>query len=65
MLAFTVFFALLAILSPVVIASPAYEKKPCTKPAVRKEWRTLSTPEKTEWIRAVNVREADRSISLV
>jgi tyrosinase len=27
----------------------------CTKPIVRKEWRKLSVPEKTDWIRAVNV----------
>jgi tyrosinase len=28
----------------------------CTKPAIRREWRAFSTHEKTEWIRAVNVR---------
>ena len=29
----------------------------CKKPVVRKEWRTLSTSEKTDWIRAVNVSQ--------
>ena len=28
----------------------------CTKPVIRREWRAFSTHEKTEWIRAVNVR---------
>lgn len=27
----------------------------CTEPAVRKEWRKLSTAEKADWIQAVNV----------
>jgi len=31
-------------------------KTPCTKPAVRREWRKLSSHEKAEWIGAVNVR---------
>jgi len=28
----------------------------CSNPGVRKEWRTLSTDERAEWITAVNVR---------
>lgn len=28
----------------------------CSNPGVRKEWRTLSTDERAEWIAAVNVR---------
>jgi hypothetical protein len=39
----------------VVGVSCSYGSGPCTKPAVRKEWRTFSTHEKEEWIRAVNV----------
>lgn len=35
--------------------SSSYEPYPCTKPAVRKEWRTFSTEQKAEWIRAINV----------
>ena len=35
----------------------SYEEHPCTKPAVRREWRAFSTKEKAEWIRAVNVRK--------
>ncbi|KAF8495782.1 Di-copper centre-containing protein [Russula emetica] len=34
--------------------SCSYDPCPCTKPAVRKEWRAFSTEEKAEWIRAVN-----------
>lgn len=33
-----------------------YDKRPCTTPVVRKEWRAFSVSEKTEWIQAVNVR---------
>jgi hypothetical protein len=40
----------------VVGVSCSYGPGPCTKPAVRKEWRAFSTCEKAEWIRAVNVR---------
>ncbi|KAF8495783.1 Di-copper centre-containing protein [Russula emetica] len=31
-----------------------YDPCPCTKPAVRKEWRTFSTEQKAEWIGAIN-----------
>ena len=34
-------------------------KTPCTKPAVRREWRKLSAHEKAEWIGAVNVRHME------
>ena len=34
----------------------SYEDCPCTKPTVRREWRTFSTEEKAAWIRAVHVR---------
>jgi hypothetical protein len=40
----------------VVGVSCSYGPGPCTKPAVRKEWRAFSASEKAEWIRAVNVR---------
>lgn len=30
----------------------------CTKPGVRKEWRQLTKPEKTAWVKAVNVSSA-------
>jgi hypothetical protein len=39
----------------VVGVSCSYGPGPCTKPAVRKEWRAFSASEKAEWIRAVNV----------
>ena len=45
----------LAILWCAVGVSCSYDPCPCTKPAVRREWRTFSTEEKVEWIRAVNV----------
>ena len=31
----------------------------CTNPVVRREWRTISTDEKADWIRAMNVRKDD------
>jgi tyrosinase len=46
----------LVIIWSTVGVSCSYGKGPCTKPAVRKEWRAFSTKEKAEWIRAVNVR---------
>ena len=46
----------LVIIWSAVGVSCSYGKGPCTKPAVRKEWRAFSTQEKTEWIHAVNVR---------
>jgi hypothetical protein len=47
----------LAILGSTVGVSGSSETRySCDKPAVRKEWRKLSTDEKAEWIRAVNVR---------
>lgn len=58
MLVLKVFSVSLAILCSVVGAPSTLEKKACIKPTVRKEWRALNTQEKTEWIRAVNVREA-------
>ncbi|KAI0271789.1 Di-copper centre-containing protein [Russula aff. rugulosa BPL654] len=50
------FSVALAILWSSVVVSCSYDPypSPCTKPAIRKEWRTFSTEEKTEWIRAVN-----------
>ena len=30
----------------------------CTNPSVRREWRKLTTPQKAEWIAAINVRPA-------
>ncbi len=45
----------LAILWSAVSVSCSHDPYPCTKPAVRREWRTFSTEEKAEWIRAVNV----------
>jgi hypothetical protein len=46
----------LGIIWSTVGVSCSYGPGPCTKPAVRKEWRAFSTSEKAEWIRAVNVR---------
>lgn len=40
----------------VVGVSCSYGPAPCTKPAVRKEWRAFSASEQAEWICAVNVR---------
>ena len=31
----------------------------CTKPHVRREWRTLSKAERADWVAAVNVRSGD------
>ena len=46
----------LVVLRSILGVSCSYDPYPCTKPAVRKEWRSFSTEEKAEWIRAVNVR---------
>jgi hypothetical protein len=46
----------LAILWSTVCVFCPYDPSPCTKPAVRREWRAFSTEEKAEWIRAINVR---------
>jgi tyrosinase len=46
----------LAILSSTVCVFCSYDPRPCTKPAVRREWRAFSTKEKAEWIRAIKVR---------
>ena len=46
----------LAILRSALAVSCSFEKCPCTKPAIRREWRALTTEEKADWIRAVNVR---------
>jgi hypothetical protein len=51
------FFLTLVIFCLLVGASSTHKRKACVEPAVRKEWRALSTGEKAEWIRAVNVRE--------
>jgi len=50
-----IFFVSLAILSSALGVSCSYGPCSCTKPAVRKEWRTFSTEQKAEWIRAINV----------
>ena len=46
----------LAILLSALAVSCSFEKCPCTKPAIRREWRALTTEEKADWICAVNVR---------
>ena len=51
-----IFSVSLAVLWSVVGVSCANDKCSCTKPAIRKEWRKLSTHARAEWIRAVNVR---------
>lgn len=46
----------LAIVWSAAAVSGLYDKRPCTMPVVRREWRAFSVYEKAEWIRAVNVR---------
>ena len=46
----------LVIIWSAVGVSCSYGRRPCTKPAVRREWRAFTNKEKAEWIRAVNVR---------
>jgi tyrosinase len=46
----------LAIVWSAAAVSGFYGKRPCTTPVVRREWRAFSVYEKSEWIRAVNVR---------
>jgi len=44
----------LVIIWSTVGVSCLYDKRSCTTPRVRKEWRAFSTYEKAEWIHAVN-----------
>lgn len=48
-------FVSLTILCSLAGVSSTHTKTTCLEPAVRKEWRALSTEEKAEWIRAINV----------
>ena len=43
--------------SLLVSATPIAEGQKCTKPGVRKEWRTLSNKEKANFIKAVHCLE--------
>ena len=45
----------LVVLWSALRVSCSHDPCPCTKPAVRREWRAFNTEEKAEWIRAVNV----------
>jgi hypothetical protein len=55
MFAYKLLSATLAILWSALAVSCSYDNCTCTKPAIRKEWRALTTEEKEEWIRAINV----------
>ena len=46
----------LAFLWSAQAVSSSYVKYPCTNPVVRREWRAITTEERAEWIRAINVR---------
>ena len=46
----------LAFLWSALSVSCSYVKYPCTNPVVRREWRAITTEERAEWIRAINVR---------
>ena len=48
--------AALAILWSAQAVSCSYVNPPCTNPAIRREWRAITTKERAEWIRAINVR---------
>jgi len=48
-----VFWILLSLLSALVLASPL-SNAPCMNPKIRKEWRSLSVPERKDYIRAVS-----------
>jgi len=51
-----IFLALLLTFFTAVQAAPApADKKGCSKPLVRREWRALSEGERTEWVDAVKV----------
>jgi hypothetical protein len=56
MFAYKLLSVTLAFLWSALAVSCSYEKCPCTKPAIRREWRAFTTEEKAEWIRAINVR---------
>jgi hypothetical protein len=52
------FYVTLAILWSAGAVSCFYKPYSCKKPAIRREWRALTTNQKAEWIRAVNVRRS-------
>ncbi|KAF8470981.1 Di-copper centre-containing protein [Russula ochroleuca] len=54
MFAYKLLSVTLAFLWSALAVSCSYEKCPCTKPAIRREWRAFTTEEKAEWIRAIN-----------
>ena len=56
MLVLRIFSVALVVLWSALGVSCSYQKGPCIKPAIRREWRVFSTEEKAAWIRAVNVR---------
>ena len=56
--------ALLTFLWSAQAVSSLYIRSTCTNPVVRKEWRAITTDEKAEWIRAVNVRILDGGLTL-
>ncbi|KAH9952948.1 Di-copper centre-containing protein [Russula dissimulans] len=49
-----IFSVALAVLWSAVGVSCSNDKCSCTNPAIRKEWRKLTTDQRAEWIRAVN-----------
>ena len=65
MFAYKLLSVSLAFFWSALAVSCSYEKCPCTKPAIRREWRAFTTEEKAEWIRAVNVRLDTRLTSVV
>jgi len=60
MFAHKFFSVALTIFWSAVGVSCSYDSCPCTKPVVRREWRTFIAKEKAEWICAVNVRVDSR-----
>ena len=55
----------LAFLWSALAVSCSYAKHHCTNPVVRKEWRAMTTQERAEWIRAINVRIIDTVLEFI
>jgi len=66
MILLTVFIiasCVLAVWILITTNTPKFQSRPCTKPAVRREWRQLNNTEKSNYISAVKCRQTYPSVT--
>jgi len=56
-------FVKLALAAATLLGQPAFAKPRC-KPSVRREWRSLASSERKEWIDAVKVKRIQFNVIL-